>query len=74
MTELDFFKYFASLFYFLVGYFLGRYHQKKESCDPVKTCVTYKEHGCSHVDGFLCDPKTCKEYKNVQPTKIYSTK
>jgi len=27
--------------------------------DPVKICEVYSEHGCSHVDGFLCIPSTC---------------
>jgi len=27
--------------------------------DPVKYCRVYKEIGCSHVDGYLCDMKTC---------------
>ena len=34
--------------------------------DPVYSCIVYKRHGCSHVDGFLCDIKTCnilEEYK-----------
>ena len=34
--------------------------------DPVYSCTVYKRHGCSHLDGVLCDIKTCnilKEYK-----------
>lgn len=34
--------------------------------DPVLSCSVYKEIGCCHVDGYLCDMKTCptlKEYK-----------
>ena len=27
--------------------------------DPVRHCDVYKEQGCSHVDGFLCDMETC---------------
>lgn len=26
--------------------------------DPVKHCTLYKEEGCSHVDGMLCDFET----------------
>lgn len=29
--------------------------------DPVKCCKLYKESGCSHVDGPLCNFDTCKE-------------
>ena len=35
--------------------------------DPVKYCLVYKEEGCSHVDGYLCNMHTCsirKNYKN----------
>ena len=34
--------------------------------DPVYSCDLYKEIGCSHVDGILCDYPECsmlKEYK-----------
>lgn len=27
--------------------------------DPIYNCEVYKSEGCSHVDGFLCDMKTC---------------
>lgn len=27
--------------------------------DPVKNCIVHKTEGCAHVDGFLCDMKTC---------------
>lgn len=27
--------------------------------DPVKHCPVYKEIGCSHVDGYLCDFPDC---------------
>ncbi len=27
--------------------------------DPVNHCKVYKTVGCVHVDGFLCDMKTC---------------
>jgi hypothetical protein len=34
--------------------------------DPVKHCSVYKEIGCAHVDGYLCDYPDCsilKDYK-----------
>ena len=34
--------------------------------DPVKSCEIYKTRGCSHVDGILCDMKTCKELKEYR--------
>ena len=27
--------------------------------DPVRVCESYRDRGCSHVDGFLCDPRDC---------------
>lgn len=36
--------------------------------DPVKHCNLYKQEGCSHVDGFLCDFDTCSmriDYENI---------
>ena len=28
--------------------------------DPVYKCDLYKDQGCSHVDGFLCDYPDCE--------------
>ena len=29
------------------------------SNDPIYSCMVYKTCGCSHIDGILCDMKTC---------------
>lgn len=29
------------------------------SIDPVKHCAVYKTVGCAHVDGMLCNVRTC---------------
>lgn len=29
--------------------------------DPVRECEVYRQSGCAHVDGPLCDMKTCPE-------------
>lgn len=36
------------------------------SLDPLKYCKQYREKGCCHVDGFLCNVKICEGsgYKN----------
>jgi hypothetical protein len=34
--------------------------------DPVRHCAVYKEIGCSHVDGYLCNMSDCsilRDYK-----------
>lgn len=33
----------------------------KISNDPVRHCNLYKQRGCAHVDGMLCDYDTCEE-------------
>lgn len=38
--------------------------------DPVKSCDVYKKEGCAHVDGPLCDMKTCEilsKFKTQNP-------
>lgn len=48
------------------------------SKDPLKHCEIYKEQGCSHVDGFLCNVDTCEEriefvkLKGQNMKKLYS--
>lgn len=32
---------------------------KKWQIDPLKHCLYYKNNGCSHVDGYLCDVLEC---------------
>ena len=39
---------------------------KEGFVDPVRGCELYKNEGCSHVDGLLCDYPKCemlKEYR-----------
>lgn len=35
--------------------------------DPVKNCKVYKEEGCSHIDGYLCDMRNCDILKGFPP-------
>jgi hypothetical protein len=40
--------------------------------DPVRGCDVYKNIGCAHVDGFLCDYPNCsilKDYKMKERIK-----
>lgn len=41
----------------------------KTSSDPVKGCELYKNIGCTHVDGILCDFPTCKMLKDYKENK-----
>jgi hypothetical protein len=46
------------------GYEIGTLEEaekfrKMRNGDPVKHCEVYKEIGCAHVDGYLCDMGTC---------------
>lgn len=36
--------------------------------DPVRHCNVYKTVGCAHVDGMLCNLKTCDVQVSVQIT------
>lgn len=43
--------------------------------DPIKHCPVYKDHGCAHVDGYLCDYPNCsivKRYtmKNIEVGQV----
>ena len=39
--------------------------------DPLYHCDLYKDKGCSHVDGFLCDyPKCCINIDYLDELKI----
>lgn len=38
--------------------------------DPVKHCELYKEQGCSHVDGFLCDFPSCSMRADYNNSKL----
>ena len=40
--------------------------RKLDKTDPVKHCCVYKEFGCSHVDGMLCDFETCDMRKKQE--------
>jgi len=53
---------------------ISKWYKKFKECyenDPLKKCTYYKRHGCAHVDGYLCDVKTCntlqefKEYESL---------
>ena len=42
--------------------------KSKRNLDPVKHCKVYKANGCAHVDGFMCNMKTC----NISVTVVIS--
>ena len=37
--------------------------------DPIYRCIVFKEQGCSHVDGPLCDFPYCPMIIDYQDTK-----
>ena len=46
------------------------------SKDPVTHCKLYREEGCAHVDGYLCDYETCEmrlEYSGAPGKKLKSS-
>lgn len=38
--------------------------------DPVWNCKLYKEIGCSHVDGMLCDFPECSMNKEYTESEV----
>jgi len=40
--------------------------KKVNKNDPVKYCCVYKEFGCAHVDGMLCDFENCDMRKKQE--------
>jgi len=39
--------------------------------DPVYHCEVYKEIGCVHIDGYLCDLETCTMRLHYDTWKRY---
>lgn len=37
--------------------------------DPVRGCDVFKEEGCAHVDGFLCDYPDCEILRDYRACK-----
>ena len=42
----------------------------KGHTDPVNSCLVFKERGCAHVDGLLCNFPNCKTFKSYYRAKI----
>lgn len=42
--------------------------------DPLYSCEVFKERGCSHLDGYLCDMRTCDIRKRHIEVKKESIK
>lgn len=41
---------------------LKRWYWRWRNSDPIKNCPVYKNKGCSHVDGLLCNFPNCSTY------------
>ena len=43
---------------------------RERTLDPVKNCLVYRAVGCAHVDGMLCNMRTCdiKVHVAITPT------
>ena len=50
----------GTIFVILVAMKLGNYLDSRYP-DPVKSCGVYRNEGCAHVDGQLCDYAKCKD-------------
>ena len=47
----------------MITFLIKKWKEFKRN-DPVYNCVVYKTLKCSHVDGPLCDMKTCEILAN----------
>ena len=50
----------GTIFVILMAMKLGKYLDSRYP-DPVKSCGVYRNEGCAHVDGQLCDYAKCKD-------------
>lgn len=50
----------GTIFVILAAMKFGKYLDDRYP-DPVKRCKVYREDGCAHVDGQLCDYAKCRE-------------
>jgi hypothetical protein len=48
-----------SILLLLVAIAVVSYVHHLRKGDPLHSCDVYKKEGCAHVDGYLCDMKTC---------------
>jgi len=46
----------------------------KPTTDPLYVCDVYKDKGCAHVDGFLCNTETCYELRQYRNSKVFKIK
>lgn len=48
---------------------LKRLYWRWRNSDPVRKCPVYKNEGCSHVDGLLCNFPNCDIYHDYMGDK-----
>jgi hypothetical protein len=46
-----------------------RWYWRWRNSDPIKNCPVYKNEGCSHVDGILCNFPNCSTYHEYMDHK-----
>ena len=51
---------------------IKRLFYKFRNDDPVQKCPVYKDEGCSHVDGMLCNHPNCEIIKKYMGKKWVS--
>lgn len=56
-------------FGFVIGYLYRSAVENMRKTDPVHGCELYKEQGCSHVDGMLCDFPKCSMLNDYRKQK-----
>lgn len=54
---------------FALGYIYRVAIEKMRVSDPVYNCDLYKDQGCAHVDGPLCDFPKCSMLNDYRESK-----
>ena len=52
------------IFMIIIVIIFIKLHIKKD--DPLRYCKLYKEKGCCHVDGYLCNIENCEMRKEYE--------
>jgi len=43
---------------------------RERTLDPTKHCLVYRSVGCAHVDGMLCNMRTCNIKVKIEVTPM----
>lgn len=72
-VSIDVFLVFMAMIVILMSFLLALMRKlERRYPDPVRKCAVYRRFGCSHVDGLMCDMRTCQMKAGVDILEIES--